>query len=92
MTMANPGDRDLGMDRPIIRRDFLNGVGLALTGSLAYPWFEALGQPAAFAPEKAPGYYPPAKMGLRGSHDGFLGGRPRAARWEDLAHRDRRPR
>ena len=70
MTMANPSDRDLGMDRPITRRDFLNGVGLALTGSLAYPWFEALGQPAAFAPEKAPGYYPPAKMGLRGSHDG----------------------
>ena len=68
--MANPSDRDLGMDRPITRRDFLNGVGLALTGSLAYPWFEALGQPAAFAPEKAPGYYPPAKMGLRGSHDG----------------------
>ena len=70
MTMANPSDRDLGMDRPITRRDFLNGVGLALTGSLAYPWFEALGQPAAFAPEKAPGYYPPARMGLRGSHDG----------------------
>ena len=37
MTMANPSDRDLGMDRPIIRRDFLNGVGLALTGSLTYP-------------------------------------------------------
>src|SRR5208282_3393620 len=70
MTMANPSDRDLGMDRPITRRDFLNGVGLALTGSLAYSWFEALGQPAAFAPEKAPGYYPPAKRGLRGSHDG----------------------
>jgi len=70
MTMANPSDRDLGMDRPITRRDFLNGVGLTLTGSLAYPWFEALGQPAAFAPEKAPGYYPPARMGLRGSHDG----------------------
>jgi len=35
--MANPSDRDLGMDRPITRRDFLNGVGLTLTGSLAYP-------------------------------------------------------
>ena len=42
MTMANPSDRDLDMGRPITRRDFLNGVGLALTGSLAYPWFEAL--------------------------------------------------
>jgi spermidine dehydrogenase len=70
MTMANPSDRDLGMDRPITRRDFWNGVGLALTGSLVYPWFEALGQPAAFAPEKVPGYYPPARRGLRGSHDG----------------------
>jgi spermidine dehydrogenase len=68
--MTTPDDRDLGMDRPVTRRDFLNGVALALTGSVAYPWFEALGQSPAFAPETAPGDYPPALTGLRGSHDG----------------------
>ena len=27
-------DRDLGMDRPITRRDFLNGVSIAVGGTL----------------------------------------------------------
>jgi hypothetical protein len=37
--MSDPRDRDLGMDRAITRRDFLNGVSVALSGSSAYPWF-----------------------------------------------------
>ena len=32
--MINPYDRALGMDRDMTRRDFLNGVAVALTGSL----------------------------------------------------------
>ena len=32
-------DRELGMDRAITRRDFISGVGVAVTGSaLAGPW------------------------------------------------------
>lgn len=65
-------DRDLGMDRRVTRRDFLNGVSVALTSSLvAPPWLEAFGLDAGIgAPEQTPGYYPPALTGLRGSHVG----------------------
>ena len=68
-------DKELGMTREITRRDFLNGVaigtGAALLGG-ALP-AERLLAAAIFdetAPEKQPGYYPPAKMGMRGNHDG----------------------
>ena len=57
----------------ITRRDFLNGVSIAVGATLAAgsPWLEAFGIPdSPFAPEKDPGYYPPAKTGMRGSHDG----------------------
>jgi spermidine dehydrogenase len=67
-------DRELGMNRPIARRDFLNGAALALGGSLALSgnvWAEVFGLPVSpVDAEKDPGYYPPAKTGLRGSHDG----------------------
>ncbi len=54
---------DLGMNRSITRRDFLDGVRIAVTGSIvSYPWLEAAGAPAD--------YYPPALTGLRGSHPG----------------------
>ena len=64
---------ELSSTRPITRRDFLNGVSIAVGASLATgsPWLEAFGIPGSpFAPEKDPGYYPPAKTGMRGSHDG----------------------
>jgi spermidine dehydrogenase len=67
-------DRELGMRQKITRRDFLNGVSFAVGTSLlaANPlWLEAFGIPQSpFAPEKDPTYYPPAKTGMRGSHDG----------------------
>ncbi len=64
-------DRELGMDRPISRRDFISGVGVAVSGSLLYPWAETHGAPRKqFAPERAAGYYPPARTGMRGSHEG----------------------
>jgi spermidine dehydrogenase len=59
--MSRNDDRELGLDRPISRRDFLNGV-LIGTGALAAP-----GASAATAP---PSDYPPALGGLRGSHVG----------------------
>jgi len=68
----NSRDRNLGMDRPITRRDFLNGVRVAVTGSLlSFPLVEALGTPLPWpAPEKEPGYYPPGQTGMRGDHPG----------------------
>jgi spermidine dehydrogenase len=67
-------DRKLGMHRSICRRDFLNGVSVAVGASLVRPgilWSGVLSEEErTFAPEKEPGYYPPAKTGLRGSHDG----------------------
>jgi spermidine dehydrogenase len=63
-------DKALGMDRPIARRDFLNGmaVGVGVLGGLgAGP---ALAQAAAVWPQDETGYYPPARTGLRGSHPG----------------------
>ena len=67
-------DRELGMGREITRRDFLNGVSIAVGSSLIAAnstWLEAFGVPQSpSAPEKDPNYYPPAKTGLRGSHDG----------------------
>ena len=58
-------DGALGIGQAISRRDFLDGARIALTGSLAYSWFEssAVAQPAA-------GLYPPALTGMRGTHDG----------------------
>jgi spermidine dehydrogenase len=52
-------DRLLGMDRPITRRDFLNGVALATAGIAA----TALLPGTAHAARAA---YPPHKAGLRG--------------------------
>jgi spermidine dehydrogenase len=61
-------DRELGMNRRISRRDFLNGVALGTAGSLALPaWVRAWAAAEAIQRE-AP--YPPALMGMRGSHDG----------------------
>ena len=68
-------DRELGMQCPITRRDFLNGVAIGVGGSLlggpllGDPLLAAL-DTDEFAPEKVPGYYPPALLGMRGNHDG----------------------
>jgi spermidine dehydrogenase len=63
-------ERALGMDRPIHRRDFLNGVAIAIGAagtSLPGPASAAIG---AAWPQDEPGYYPPMLTGLRGSHPG----------------------
>jgi spermidine dehydrogenase len=69
-------DRDLGMDRRITRRDFLNGVSIAVgVGALSpnLQWLETLGIPQSpFAPEKSPDYYPPTLTGMRGTTDAAM--------------------
>ncbi len=58
-------DKKLGMDRPITRRDFVNGVLVSTAGA-------ALLGPLSACSEvnvKAPAIYPPGKLGLRGNHD-----------------------
>lgn len=63
----NPArDREIGMDRAVNRRDFLNGVaiGVGLLG------LEGRTEAAAVFAQDSPGYYPPALTGMRGSHAG----------------------
>jgi len=71
---ADSRDRELGMNRKITRRDFLDGVAVAVGGSILAsnaPWLHGLGSSdSVFAPEKDPNYYPPALMGMRGNHEG----------------------
>src|SRR3954469_152479 len=68
-------DRELGMDRAIVRRDFLNGVAAGIGGALGagllsgVPGLAAYVQATAAGQDTA-GYYPPALTGMRGSHDG----------------------
>ncbi|MBJ90638.1 MAG: twin-arginine translocation pathway signal protein [Woeseia sp.] len=57
------------MKDKVTRRDFLNGTPVAIGASLLTPWAEVFGT-AASKFELGPDYYPPAKTGLRGSHDG----------------------
>ncbi|MEE9231580.1 MAG: NAD(P)-binding protein [Acidobacteriota bacterium] len=65
--MADSRNRELGMHRPITRRDFLNGISLAVTDSLLSPgWLAVSGCSHPPAGES----YPPALTGLRGSHEG----------------------
>ena len=66
-------DKQLGMDRPIGRRDFLNGVAIVVGSTMApglLPGFEWMTEDAAIFPQDRPGYYPPTLTGMRGSHDG----------------------
>src|SRR5258707_12466440 len=68
-------DRELGMNREITRRDFLNGVAVGtgatlLGGSIGAEQLFAAAAFDEFAPEKAPDYSPPARTGIRGNHDG----------------------
>jgi spermidine dehydrogenase len=63
----NPRDRELGMDRPIKRRDFLNGVSVAI-GAPFLGAHTAFGQTGA--PQSASSNYPPTLSGMRGLYPG----------------------
>src|SRR5215831_18049130 len=65
--------KQLGMDRSIRRRDFLNGMAIAAGTMMSrklLPGFEWMADESGLFPQDKPGYYPPALTGMRGSHDG----------------------
>ncbi len=63
-------DRELGMDRTITRRDFMNGAAMVVGASML-PSPLPDGLPGSGAePQDRPGYDPPVSTGLRGSHPG----------------------
>ena len=69
----SPRDRELGMDRAISRRDFVQGVAIGSAGILAAAALPGCTQATPALPPGAqdlPGYYPPSLTGLRGSHAG----------------------
>ena len=66
-------DRDLGLNRAIDRRDFVNGVATAVGASLLPKWSWALeldAHAAAVQGGATAADYPPLRTGLRGSHVG----------------------
>lgn len=66
------GDRELGMNSNITRRDFLNGIAVGAGGALASAWLPgmAFAQDSSIPAQDAPEYYPPTRTGMRGSHPG----------------------
>jgi len=69
-----PLDRRLGEDRPIPRRDFLQGALVGAASALCGPLLRAHADEtmtaAGMAAQDQPGYYPPILTGMRGSHPG----------------------
>jgi spermidine dehydrogenase len=63
-------DRVLGMDRPITRRDFLNGLAIGTATIACDPLFAGAVPPVPAPAQDAPDYYPPLLTGMRGSHPG----------------------
>lgn len=71
MSEENPknySDRELGMDRAIPRRDFLNGAAMAVGSALLPGSLRA--KNVADEPQNRASYNPPVSTGLRGSHAG----------------------
>ncbi len=66
--MGKSKDKQLGMDRGITRRDFLNGVALTLGAAVAPSSLFAFER--YIEAQQSADYYPPALSGLRGSHVG----------------------
>jgi len=74
-------DRELGMDVAITRRDFLNGVAIAIGASVVAPHLNAQEESgpdtsardpllASGITQQSPKYDPPSLEGMRGSHPG----------------------
>jgi spermidine dehydrogenase len=56
--------RELGMDRPIARRDFLNGIAIGIGGAVLGAANFAKAQTSTASPAN----YPPTRSGLRGNY------------------------
>jgi spermidine dehydrogenase len=66
-------DEELGMDRKITRRDFMNGAAMTIGASALSRGPNLFAQEASAQiqePQSKPGYDPPALHGMRGSHEG----------------------
>src|SRR2546423_8202701 len=66
--MQDSLDRNLGMHRPIRRRDFINGIALSAGAALSVQGLS--GFETEHVAETSPDYYPPVLTGMRGSHEG----------------------
>ncbi|MEC9415859.1 MAG: NAD(P)-binding protein [Pseudomonadota bacterium] len=62
----NQDYKKLGMNTDISRRDFINGIGIAIGSSL----MSESSASGNLSPQDLPGYYPPKLTGMRGSHPG----------------------
>src|SRR6516162_8038507 len=67
--MPKKADLALGMDRAIARRDFLQGAAIGVATGMLAPELAAAAAAEQEA-QNAKGYYPPTRLGLRGSHPG----------------------
>ncbi len=65
----NKDDKDLGQGRAIARRDFLQGAAITTLASGLAPELAAAANAETLA-QNAPSYYPPTRLGMRGSHPG----------------------
>ncbi|MDG1438159.1 MAG: NAD(P)-binding protein, partial [Emcibacteraceae bacterium] len=65
-------DKELGMNRKIMRRDFLSGASIAVTGAILCPSLAKAMQALdnSKPQQSAKNYYPPSEDKMRGSHDG----------------------
>lgn len=70
-------DQEIGMDKPIERRDFLQGAAISVAAAVGgvLPGL-AFGADLEVrqAAQDQPGYYPPTRTGMRGSHPGSFEG------------------
>jgi spermidine dehydrogenase len=63
-------DRNLGEDRRMPRRDFIQGALVGAATALTGPLLAAYASEAPAAAQDQAGYYPPLLTGMRGSHPG----------------------
>ncbi|MDE0841171.1 MAG: FAD-dependent oxidoreductase [Porticoccaceae bacterium] len=85
----NKSDDDLGMQRPITRRDIVHGIGAIAAGAL----LPRSGWTAASLDRASADSYPPLRDGLRGNHAGSFEAMHQLARgdrrdWEPLEQGD----
>ena len=62
-------NNDQGSPRPIARRDFLQGAAITTLATGLAPELGAAAEAEKLA-QTAPGYYPPTRLDMRGSHPG----------------------
>ena len=70
MTMAKKSDHDLGLDRPITRRDVVQGGGALLLGLSVGSGAKGGSGEAGESNARRSDTYPPTRIGMRGSHPG----------------------